>query len=82
MKKLKYHSLRSKQGVIGILVMNSDGVPVRTTMDTTLTNSYSAVLSRLSDQSRSAIRDLDPLNEVTFIRMRSKKNEILMAPGK
>ncbi len=32
-------------------------------------------------QARSALRDLDPLNEVTFIRMRSRKNEILLAPG-
>ena len=32
-------------------------------------------------QARSALRDLDPTNEVTFLRLRSKKNEILLAPG-
>ena len=104
------------QGVTGIMIINSDGIAVRTTMDTTTTNAYSAVLSRLSDAARSAIRylgvstvysllifssplseiflmvsidplisinrDLDPVNDISFIRMRSMKNEILLAPGK
>ena len=92
------------QGVTGIMIINSDGIAVRTTMDTTTTNAYSAVLSRLSDAARSAIRDeakilhvsprptfilvlsvnrdLDPVNDISFIRMRSTKNEILLAPGR
>ena len=27
-------------------------------------------------------RDLDPVDDLSFIRMRSMKNEILLAPGK
>ena len=50
-------------------------------MDATITNQYCAVLSRLADQARSAIRDLDPTNDITFLRLRSKKNEVLLAPG-
>ncbi|XP_059098933.1 dynein light chain roadblock-type 2-like isoform X1 [Tigriopus californicus] len=74
--------IKDHEGVMGMMVINPDGVAVRTTMDSTHTNSYSAILSRLTDQARSAIRDLDPLNEVTFIRLRSRKNEILIAPDK
>ena len=33
-----------------MMIINPDGVAVRTTMDTTHTNTYSAVLSRLTDQ--------------------------------
>ncbi len=33
-------------------------------------------------KARSALRDLDPVNEVSFLRLRSKKNEILLAPDK
>ena len=58
------------------------GVAVRTTMDATITNQYCAVISRLADQARSTIRDLDPTNDITFLRIRSKKNEVLIAPGK
>ena len=50
-------------------------------MDTTLTNQYCAVLSRLSDQARAAVRDLDPTNDIAFVRLRTKKNELLLAPG-
>ena len=32
-------------------------------------------------QARSTIRDLDPTNDITFLRLRSKKNEVLIAPG-
>ena len=30
----------------------------------------------------SSNRDLDPVNDISFIRMRSTKNEILLAPGR
>lgn len=50
-------------------------------MDATITNQYCAVISRLADQARSTIRDLDPTNDITFLRLRSKKNEVLIAPG-
>ena len=33
------------------------------------------------EQIFSVNRDLDPVNDVSFIRMRSMKNEILLAPG-
>lgn len=58
------------------------GVAVRTTMDATITNQYCAVISRLADQARSTIRDLDPTNDITFLRLRSKKNEVLIAPDR
>ena len=33
------------------------------------------------DEARSCVRDLDPQNDLTFLRLRTKKQEILMAPG-
>lgn len=33
-------------------------------------------------QARSVVRDLDPSNDLTFLRIRSKKHEILVAPDK
>ncbi|XP_071745669.1 dynein light chain roadblock-type 2-like [Lepeophtheirus salmonis] len=76
------HRIQDHTGVTGLIVVNRDGVAVRTTMDMATTNQHCAVLSRLSDQARSAVRDLDPNNDVTFLRLRSKKNEILLAPDK
>ena len=32
-------------------------------------------------QAKSVVRDLDPVNDLRFLRMRSNKTEILIAPG-
>lgn len=39
-------------------------------------------MSQLSDKARSVVRDLDPGNDLTFLRIRSKKHEIMVAPDK
>jgi len=42
---------------------------------------YAGLISILCQKSRSAVRELDPSNDVTFLRLRSHKHEILVAPG-
>lgn len=43
---------------------------------------YAGLISSLADKARSVVRDLDPTNELTFLRIRSKKHEIMVAPDK
>ena len=50
-------------------------------MDDELTHQYAANVSALAAKARSVIRDLDPQNDLTFLRIRSKKHEIMIAPG-
>jgi len=57
------------------------GIPIRSSLDTSLTQQYAALIKSLSDKARSVIRDIDPTNELVFFRMRTKKHEILVAPG-
>jgi dynein light chain roadblock-type len=57
------------------------GIPIKTTMDNTTTVQYAGLISQLSDKARSVVRDLDPSNDLTFLRIRSKKHEIMVAPG-
>jgi len=51
-------------------------------MDNTTTVQYAGLISQLSDKARSVVRDLDPTNDLTFLRIRSRKHEIMVAPGK
>jgi len=37
---------------------------------------------QLASKARSVIRTLDPQNDITFLRIRSKKHEIMVAPDK
>jgi dynein light chain roadblock-type len=57
------------------------GIPIRSSLDASLTQQYAALIKSLSDKARTAIRDIDPTNELIFLRMRTKKHEILVAPG-
>lgn len=57
------------------------GIPIRSNLDTAASQQYAALIKSLSDKARSTIRDIDPTNELVFFRIRTKKHEILVAPG-
>ena len=78
------------KGVKGLLIVNyredkeggtSQPVFVRCTMDkgTEATN-YGVKLSSLARQARNLVRDLDPSNDLTFLRITCKKYEMMIAP--
>lgn len=57
------------------------GTVVRSTIDNSTTMSLTGLIRTLSDKAKSCVRDLDPQNDLTFFRIRTKKQEILVAPG-
>ncbi|XP_077459477.1 dynein light chain roadblock-type 1 [Stigmatopora argus] len=71
-----------QKGVQGLIIVNSDGIPIRSTLDNASTVHYAGLIHQLVMKARSTIRDIDPLNDLTFLRLRSKKNEIMIAPDK
>ncbi|XP_062842667.1 dynein light chain roadblock-type 1 [Trichomycterus rosablanca] len=74
--------IQSQKGVQGIIVVNSEGIPIKTTLDNSSTVQYASLLHQLVIKARSTVRDIDPQNDLTFLRVRSKKNEIMIAPDK
>ena len=50
-------------------------------MDNSTTVQYAGLLHQLAAKARSVVRDIDPQNDLTFLRIRSKKHEIMVAPG-
>ncbi|CAH1114617.1 unnamed protein product [Psylliodes chrysocephalus] len=74
--------IQSHKGIVGTIIVNSEGVPIKTTLDNTTTVQYAGLISSLADKARSVVRDLDPSNDLTFLRIRSKKHEIMVAPDK
>ena len=74
--------INSHKGVLGIVIVNDQSIPIRTTLDEKASKEISANISNLTLQARSAVRNLDPQNDLTFLRIRSKKHEILVAPEK
>nr|XP_010978778.2 dynein light chain roadblock-type 2 isoform X1 [Camelus dromedarius] len=74
--------IQSHKGVIGTMVVNAEGIPIRTTLDNSMTVQYAGLLHQLTMKARSTVRDIDPQNDLTFLRIRSKKHEIMVAPDK
>ncbi|XP_013775992.1 dynein light chain roadblock-type 2-like [Limulus polyphemus] len=74
--------IQTHKGVIGIIIVNSEGIPIKTTLDNSTTVQYAGLITQLADKARSTVRDIDPTNDLTFLRIRSKKHEIMVAPDK
>ena len=45
-----------------------------------MTVHYCGLIQTLLNKSATVVKDLDPTNDLTFLRVRSKKNEIMVAP--
>ncbi|NWY54672.1 DLRB2 protein, partial [Chionis minor] len=73
--------IQAHRGVIATMVINAEGIPVRTTLDNSTTVQYTGLLHQLTMKARSTVRDIDPQNDLTFLRIRSKKHEIMIIPG-
>ncbi|XP_033626359.1 dynein light chain roadblock-type 2-like [Asterias rubens] len=74
--------ISSHKGVIGIIVVNMEGIPVRTTLDNSTTVQYAGLIHQLTAKARSVVRDIDPQNDLTFLRIRTRKHEVIVAPEK
>ncbi|XP_033822415.1 dynein light chain roadblock-type 1 [Periophthalmus magnuspinnatus] len=74
--------IQSQKGVQGIVIVNSEGIPIKSTLDNSSTVQYAGLIHQLVLKARSTVRDIDPQNDLTFLRVRSKKNEIMIAPDK
>jgi len=77
-----FKRIQAHKGVIGIIVVNQEGIPIRTTLDNSTTVQYAGLIVSLTAKARSTVRDIDPQNDLTFLRIRSKKHEIMIAPEK
>ncbi|XP_015452650.1 dynein light chain roadblock-type 1 isoform X4 [Pteropus alecto] len=59
-----------------------DRIPIKSTMDNPTTTQYANLMHNFILKARSTVREIDPQNDLTFLRIRSKKNEIMVAPDK
>lgn len=77
-----FKRLGAHKNVIGILVTSHEGIAIRSTMNTQQTVLYAGIVHGLSTKCKNIIREIDPSNDLTFLRIRTKKSEIMMAPDK
>lgn len=69
-------------GVLGVMIVNQKGVAIRSTMPQNETIEYGSLISQFYTKALSTIKSLHPEEEITFVRIRSKKHEIMIAPDR
>ena len=72
--------LSSREGVIGTITMTKDGVPIRSTFKDEETNLYSPLVSNFVQRTHKALEGMSEAGELEIIRIRSKKNELIVTP--
>ena len=72
--------LSENDNIKGIVISNTDGIIIRNTISNEdSANKYSTLISGLVKKTKIVISDLDPTNELTFLRIRSLKHELLIS---
>eukprot|EP01084_Bolivina_argentea_P006587 12490_1 len=81
LKRMKQH-----KGVEAVIIVNKDGVPIRPSKtdkdkgyDDQTAKQYATHIMELTQKARAVIRDLDPTNDLNFLRIRSEIHEIIVA---
>ncbi|KAG2199427.1 hypothetical protein INT47_011539, partial [Mucor saturninus] len=72
--------ISARKGVKAVVILNNEGQAIRSTLDQDLTKKYGQLISSLVEQARTTISTLDDQNDLTFLRVRTKKHEIMIAP--
>ena len=79
----EYTRIAERPNVVGILVVNSDGICIKCTPGIESEQViYANNISALAAKARHCVRDLDPTNDLTFLRIRSRRHEYMVAPDK
>ena len=68
--------------VLGLIVMNNEGILIKSTLDRSLTAQYVPHMNQLIEATKTCVAELDPHNRLTVVRMQTKKNEIMVVPEK
>ena len=68
--------LFSHKGVQGVVIINADGVPIRSTLEHEMAVQYAALVTQLACKARGVVRELarEPGDDLHSLRIRSKKH--------
>ncbi len=78
----KFQELSSEKSVRGVLILNAEGAAVKSSVDTKTTEAFSSMIHEIVALSRKLFQEVDPNNDLTFMRFRTKKHEIMVVPDK
>jgi len=72
---------RIKGIVQAYAITGSDGKATRGNLSKEEERKFTPYVNELVDKARNVVRDVDPANDMSFLRFTMKNHEILVAPG-
>ncbi|KAI9227515.1 MAG: hypothetical protein DHS80DRAFT_17069, partial [Piptocephalis tieghemiana] len=74
--------ISSYKKVEGVLAVDWDGVAIRSTLSHEATLQHVSLITKLTKMARQTVKDLDGegQDDLSFLRIRSKKHEIMVCP--
>lgn len=66
--------------VVGTIIVNSEGFPETTTLDSLTAATYSTHLRTLSHLASNALKEIDVTDDLVALRLVSRKAEAVVAP--
>ena len=73
--------IEGNKSVIGTLVLDSDNKVIHSAFKNIDPAKYAERLPALIERASSMVKDIDPDNALTFLRIRTEKLEILISPA-
>ena len=75
--------IQSHKGVKRVFIINGQGQMLRSSLnDVETERRYATLISELTRKTSDMVRELDPENGLTFLRIRTMTEEIMIAPEK
>ncbi|XP_054906072.1 dynein light chain roadblock-type 1-like [Poeciliopsis prolifica] len=74
--------LQAQKGVEGVIIANSEGIAIRSTLEDHHTVQYVALIQPLLVKAKKMLQELDPTDDFTYLRIRTEKNEIIITADK
>ncbi|CAG8705604.1 5911_t:CDS:2, partial [Dentiscutata erythropus] len=74
--------LSANKYVQAVMIVNKEGQTIKSTLDESLSKKYTDLITKLVEQTIFVIKEMDETgtNDLSFLRVRTKKHEILVAP--
>ena len=76
----RFDRIKQHKGVIGYIIINAEGQYIKTTLDNSTTTQYQSLISQLTRKGTSFVRELNPQDDLRFMRIQTQKHEIMIAP--
>ncbi|KAE9551829.1 hypothetical protein FO519_004961 [Halicephalobus sp. NKZ332] len=74
--------IQSQKGVTGVIIMDNLGRAIRSTLVDEETKQHATLIHQLCDKSKSVVKELDATDDLNFLRLKTKKYEIMIVPDK